>query len=342
MTPLRPANPAIDELDEPRARGRKPVRGSLIWWLRFLGLVAFVVVLSRLSPAAPNMQLTRLDPRWLGLCMLLTIIQLVLDAFVWQQLLAIQRLRHPFPKTLISYLASQYLGSVTPGHVGEFLAAGYISSETGITFGYALSSVVMKKLLHWAAMIGFGIWALPLLVELTVKQGAQRMLLLSIAALALLSAGIAMWVVSLRRLAHKWQRLSPWQIDTAEFWFGMRRLLCPQLAGVLAVSAVSFSLLFFQLDAALRALGIILPITLVGQVVALSRMGARLAPFSVFGWGSKDAGVIALLSQHGIDPAVGLMATLLLLVTSYLVTLLLSGLCWWMKPLILHRAGRSR
>lgn len=332
----------IEEFDAPRLRGRKPVRGSLVWWLRFLGLVAFVVVLLRLSPGTPNVQLTKLDPRWLGLCMLLTIAQLVLDAFAWQWLLRMQRLRHSFPKTLVSYLASQYLGSVTPGHVGEFLAAGYVSSETGITFGYALSSVVMRKLLHWIAMLGFGIWALPLLVELSVRQGAQRMALLSVLAVVLLSAGIAVWVVSLHRLARKWQRLSPWQVDLAEFWFGMRRLTSPQLIWALAISAVSFSLLFLQLDAALRALGLLLPLAVVGRVVALSRIGARLAPFSIFGWGSKDAGVIALLSQHGIDPAVGLTVTLLLLVASYLVTLLLSGFCWWIKPLILQRAAPSR
>lgn len=271
--------------------------------------------------------------------MLLTMVQLLLDAFVWHSLLVIQRLRHPFPKTIVSYLASQYLGSVTPGHVGEFLAAGYVSSETGITVGYALSSVVMKKILHWAVMIGFGIWALPLLVEVTVKQGAQKMGLLSLAALVLLSAGISVWVISLRKLAKKWQRLSPWRINLEEFWSGMRQLFSPALVIPVLVAAVSFGMLFLQLSAALRALGIVLPLSVVGRIVALSRFGARLAPFSIFGWGSKDAAVVALLSQHAVSPALGLTVTLLLLVSSYLLTLLLSGLCWWIKPLILQRSS---
>ena len=46
---------------------RKPVRGSLVWWLRFLGIVAFLVILSRLPSAQHEMQLARLDLRWLGL-----------------------------------------------------------------------------------------------------------------------------------------------------------------------------------------------------------------------------------------------------------------------------------
>ena len=49
--------------------------------------------------------------------------------------------------------------------------------------------------------------------------------------------------------------------------------------------------------------------------------------------------MIILLSQQGIDFTVGLTATLLFLVCSYLVTLLLSGLCWWMKPLVVRRAA---
>ncbi len=321
---------------------RKPVRGSPIWWLRFIGLLAFLVVLWRLSSGPQNVQLTRFDPRWLGWCMTLTVGQLLLEAFVWQWLLRLQRIRQPYPKTLVNFLASQYLGTVTPGHVGEFLAAGYVSMETGITFGYALSSVVMKKVLSWTAMLGFGIWAVPLLAQFTVKQGAQRVALLGLLALVLLSAGIALWVVSLRRLARKWQRLSPWQIDMTEFRSGIRQLLSPKLLAPLAVTALAFSLLFFQLDAVLRSLGLTLGMPLVAQIVALSRVGGRVAPFSVFGWGSKDAAVIALLSQQGIDPSVGLTATLLLLVSSYLVTLLLSGLCWWIKPLVVPHAGESR
>jgi uncharacterized membrane protein YbhN (UPF0104 family) len=96
-----------------------------------------------------------------------------------------------------------------------------------------------------------------------------------------------------------------------------------------------------QLYAVLHALGIDLPFVLVAKIVALSRIVARAIPISVVGFGSKDAAVIGLLAQHGIDPAVGLTATLLWLVCSYLVTLLLSGLCWWIKPLVIRRPAAS-
>src|SRR3989338_9750507 len=87
---------------------RKPIRGSLVWWLRFSGIVAFFVVLMRLPNKSQNVELFHLDMRWLGLCMLLTILQLLLEAFVWHLLLSMQRIRHPYPKTLLVYLASQY------------------------------------------------------------------------------------------------------------------------------------------------------------------------------------------------------------------------------------------
>lgn len=322
----------------PAVQYRKPIRGSLVWWLRCLGLLAFLVVLLRLTPGSNHVELSRFDPRWLGVCMLLTILHLVLEVCTWQWLLSMQGISSPYPKTLTNYLASQYLGSVTPGHVGEFLASGYVSMDTGITVGYALSSIVMKKILNWVAMIGFGLMALPLLAEVTLKQGAQKFLLLGILALVILAGGIAVWVLSLRRLAKKWEKLSPWQIDMTEFWSGMRQLTVPQLAIGLAIAAVAFSVLFFQLDAVLRSLGIALPFVLVAQVVALSRIGGRTVPFSVFGWGSKDVAMIILLGSLGIAESIGLTVTLLLLVSSYLLTLLLSGLCWWLKPLVVPRA----
>lgn len=324
----------------PTVRDRKPVRGSLVWWLRFLGIAAFLIVLLRL-PTSQEVQLSRIDLRWLGLCMLLTILQLLLETLMWQWLLSRQRIRHPYPKTLVVYLASQYLGLVTPGHVGEYLAAGYISMETGITFGYALSSVVMKKILHWIVVVSWGIWGLQLLASIPLSQGLRWAVWASLLVLIVLSSAIALWVISLRRLARKWERLSPWQVDMTEFWAGVRRLISLQLIVPLAIGALAFSVLFLQLDAVLRSLGVLLPLTLVGKIVAFSRIVARVVPISVVGFGSKDAAVIGLLARQGIDPAVGLTATLLLLVCSYLVTLLLSGLCWWIKPLVVRRVAPS-
>ncbi len=269
--------------------------------------------------------------------MLLTIGQLLLDAFVWQWLLSIQRIRYPYPKTVLVYLASQYLGLVTPGHVGEFLAAGYISVDTGITIGYALSSVVMKKLLNWIVIVGFGLWGLQLLVKFPFIQGVQWVVFMSVVIFVVLACGIGLWVVSLRRLTRKWEKLSPWQVDMTEFWSGMRHLLSWRLPVSLGMAALAFMVLWVQLDAILRALGIHLSLLLVGKVVSFSRIVARLIPISVVGFGSKDAAVIGMLAQHGIDPAVGLTATLLFLVCSYLVTLLLSALSWWAKPLIIRR-----
>ena len=325
----------------PSFQYRKPVSGSLVWWLRFLGVVAFLIILMRL-PKSQEAQLSHIDLRWLGFCMFLTMVQLLLEAFAWQWLLSMQRIRHPYPKTLLAYLASQYLGLVTPGHVGEYLAAGYISMETGITFGYALSGVVMKKMLTWVTIASFGIWGLQLLAASPFSQRVEWALWATIIVLIVLSGAIALWIVSLRRLARKWAKLSPWKVEPTEFWAGMRQLFSFRLLAPLGVVAVAFSLIFLQLQMVLQALGIRLSLVLVAKIVAFSRIIARVVPFSVVGFGSKDAAVIGLLAQQGIAPAVGLSATLLLLVCSYLVTVVLSGLCWWIKPLVVRRAAPPR
>ena len=175
-----------------------------------------------------------------------------------------------------------------------------------------------------------------------LREGVQRgAFVMSGVVLVVLSAGIALWVVSLRRLARKWEKLSPWQIDMTELWFGIRQLVSPRLVVPLVLSATAFSLLFLQLDAVLRSLGITLSFVLVAQIAAFSRIVARAIPISVVGFGSKDAALIGMLAQHGIDPAVGLTVTLLVLLCSYLVTLILSGLCWWIKPLVVRRVVSS-
>ena len=319
-------------------RSRKPVGGSLVWSLRVCGVIALVILLLLNLPKSHDVQLSHIDLRWLGWCMLLTLLQLCLEAFVWHWLLSTQGIRYVYPKTLRAYLASQYLGLVTPGHVGEFLAAGYISMETGITFGYALSSVVMKKILNWIVVVGFGLWGLQLLGQLPLLQHVRGHLFVSLAVPVILAAGIALWVVSLRKLAKKWQRLSPWQIETAELYAGLKQLLTTKLVWPLLATVVSFSLLFVQLDAVLRALGVARPFLLMAKIVSCSRIVARIVPLSVVGFGSKDLAVLGLLTQQGLTPSAGLTVTLLLLICSYLVTLLLSAICWWVKPLIVRRA----
>ncbi len=317
---------------------RKPVRGSLVWWGRFIGVTSFLVVFLVYLARSRETSFLHLSVRWVWLSAALTLVQLFLDAFVWYWLLAIQHIRYAYFKTLLAYLTSQYLGLVTPNHVGELLAAGHISVDTGITFGYGLSSVVMKKVLSIATVIGFGVWSLPLLAEMPFLQGVQAVAW-SLAVLVMFSAGISLWVVSLRRLAHKWERVSPGMIDMTEFWAGIRSLMTPRLVIPLAIAALAFSLLFVQLDFVARALGMGLPLILIAKMMALSRITGRFLPLSFFGFGSKDAILILLLVQHGMHVADAITAALLLLMCSHLVTLLLSGLCWWIKPLVIRRAA---
>ncbi|PIQ83522.1 MAG: hypothetical protein COV75_07055 [Candidatus Omnitrophica bacterium CG11_big_fil_rev_8_21_14_0_20_63_9] len=337
-----PARTVSPRIVVPAYEYRKPVRGSLVWWVRLGGIIAFIAILLWQLPRSQSVALSRIDLRWLGFCMLLTPCQLLLEALVWRSLLAMQRIRYSYPKTLLTYLASQYLGLVTPGHAGELLAAGYISMDTGITFGYALSSIVMKKVLFWITIFGFGAWGIPLLAEVTFRYGVQKLLWTGLIGLVVLAAGITLWVFSVRRLTRKWQRLSPWQVDMTEFWAGMRQLTSWRLIVPLALAALSFSLLFLQLDAALRAIGVTLAFPLVSQIMALSRVAARIVTVSVLGIGSKDAAMVLLLSGQGVPWEVGLTAALLLLLCSYVVTLLLSGICWWIKPLVIPRAARSK
>lgn len=325
-----------EEWPAPQLRYRKPVRGAAIWWLRFFGVVAFLIILSRLPSAQPA-SLTHIDLRWLGLCMLFTVLQILLEALAWHLLLVRQHLKHPYRRTLVAYLASQYLGLVTPGHVGEFLAAGYISMNTGITFGYALSSVVVKKALTWAALMGFGIWGLQLLAEVPLIRDVQSVLIATVVVVVALSAGITLWALSLRRLTRKWQRLSPWQIDMADFWAGMKVLRSPGLLWPLGVAALAFSTIFGQFYSIVHAQGLPITFGLAVKIAAFSRIVARAIPFSVVGYGTKDAAVIGMLTNYGVDPAVAVTTTLLYLVCSYLLTLLLSGLCWWIKPLRISR-----
>ncbi len=103
------------------------------------------------------------------------------------------------------------------------------------------------------------------------------------------------------------------------------------------MAALAFSLFFIEMDAVLRGMGLNPAGLPVGQIMSLSQFAARLVPVSVAGFGLKDAAVIALLTQHGLALSTAITAAVLFLVCSYLPMLLLNGVCWWIKPLIVYR-----
>ncbi len=176
-----------------------------------------------------------------------------------------------------------------------------------------------------------------MLVGVPILHSVKKVVWIGVAVTAVLATGITLWVVSLRRLARKWERLSPWQIDMTELWAGMRQLASLKLLPPLCLAAISFSVLFLQMDAILRAMGVVLPLVTVSKIMGLSRIAARIIPMSMVGLGSKDAALILLLTRQGFDSAVGVAAALFFYMCSYLVTLLLAGACWWIKPLIVRR-----
>ena len=49
------AVPASSQLmSSTSVQGRRPIRGSLVWWLRFLGVAAFIAILLRLPGPTPD------------------------------------------------------------------------------------------------------------------------------------------------------------------------------------------------------------------------------------------------------------------------------------------------
>jgi uncharacterized protein (TIRG00374 family) len=241
-------------------------------------------------------------------------------------------IRYPFGAHQ-AYFASMFLGFLTPGRLGEFVKAWYVSQACKVSSGLAFSSVLADRLfdLYIVLMVGCaavaGVYAQ---VQLWIVLGSLVILL----AFFLLVVLDERWFFGLRRLVSvsKWVEQTffkpgGWLEDIQRYGITWRGLLVAALLTTLA-----YALYFGQCYLLSQALGLSLTVTQATYAVALGGL-VTLLPVSISGLGTREAVIIAYLGRWEISSEAALSFSLLVFASSYLVGGLLGALAWWRRPL---------
>lgn len=94
---------------------------------RFIGIAVLLCILSRIDIArvAADLSRTRIPLFLLALCVLVPVI--FLKAVRWNALLRFQRISLGMGDAFLIYWAGVFLGSVTPGRLGDFAKIAYVA-----------------------------------------------------------------------------------------------------------------------------------------------------------------------------------------------------------------------
>jgi uncharacterized protein (TIRG00374 family) len=115
--------------------------------LRLLGPLLLVVVIARMDdPAALWRAVASAAPAPLCLALALNLVNIVLKVARWDVLLRTRGIVYPWRRACAAFLASMFLGMLTPGRVGDALRAQYLRHDLGVPYAEGFASVVMDRL----------------------------------------------------------------------------------------------------------------------------------------------------------------------------------------------------
>ena len=317
----------------------------LLPWL----IGAALLALSIRAVSIPDLlaTLARLRPWQLAVLAVVNAVVLATITGRWWILLWGVGYRLPF-RPLFGYrLAAFGLSYFTPGpHVGgELLQVLMVEREHGVARSDALAAVALDKGIEFTVNLTILLLGIAAVLQWRiVPQDAGRQALgLAVALLALPTTYLGATAFGfypgtrvLEPLARRWSRLLPTALTVADseqrVGIYLRRAPRPFLAAVV-VTLIGWIALIAEYWLMIHFLGV--DLTLPQLVTALTAARISILLFLPAGLGALEASQATAFGLLGLDPAVGLSASLLIRLRDTLLGLL--GLWWWGGGRVLGR-----
>jgi glycosyltransferase 2 family protein len=278
------------------------MRKKALQLLKLIGIVLFLLILSRLDRGMLVAQLRAAHGTLIAIGCVFLILSFLCKALRWHTLVRRTPYQPALQESWRVYMIGVFLGAITPAKIGElgrvtFLKQRGVSTGTGLLVAIAdrAYDIIVIALL---ASIGVG-----------VLFGWQW------TALCLLGGGVLFLLVTLVAMQRK--RVPLGEL-TRVLWSGQLQF---QLFGYTILSWV----LYFTW-AALLARSLDIPIALPQLVSAFTVTGiVAMLPIAPSGLGTRDAALLTLLAPYGVAPAQAVALALLMFAT----TIALSGIGGW-------------
>lgn len=322
---------------------------SLLTW--FLGALLLYLVIRSVSFADVTATLRQL--RWWQLFVLVVVNALVLVTITgrWWILLRGAGHRVPFASLFAYRLAAFGLSYFTPGpHVGgEMLQVFMVEREQGVPRTDALAAVVLDKAIEFSINLSFLFLGIAAVLQWRIvprESGQQALglaaalLVIPVLYLATTARGFYAGTRLLRPLARRWPRLLPAAatVEESEAQVGRYFRRAPRaFAAAVAVTLFGWAALIAEYWLMVSFLGVNL--TLPQLIGALTAARISILLFIPAGLGALEASQATAFGLLGLDPAVGLSASLLIRIRDTSLGLL--GLWWWSGHRLLSRRRAS-
>lgn len=289
--------------------------------------------LAAVNIGAVKDRLGQIDPRWIGLGLLLLLVQVFVLAVRWRLIVIRCGANLPLPQAFRFSMIAVFFNQTLPSSVGGDAIRIWLVGKQA-NWRVAAYSVFLDRVIGVVALAALVIVCLPWTLEL-VRNPVGRA--------ALLLIGWGCIAAGLIFIGLAWQRLrilQRWSVTrhlAAAAAVALTILRSPRsLGAIFGLSILIHLLTALVAWCAARAVGANMPLLyslfLVPPVILVT-----VVPISIAGWGVREGAMVAAFAYAGLAQSDGLIVSLLF-GASFLVVGIIGGLVW---ILTVDRADRN-
>ena len=308
------------------------------WIFRSIGLILFIIILSKLNLTKIIALLSNINPFYLALALLLFIPLLVIKAMRWQLLMNAQNIEYSLKDSTIMYAAALYIGALTPGRIGDFIKVFYLKGD-GHPFGKSFATVLLDRLFDLTSLFLLGYAGMLLFIALFERSVIILSYIFAATALLLMfflykkdfSMGVLEYISS-HFIPERYRENA--KTGFSDLYNGIKTLNPSQLAVATFMTFFAWVIYFVMMYLFALSIDIDIPFLYLATCVSISAV-ITLIPISISGIGTRDATLIILFSYLGLSKESAIAFSMLILFM-YAVNGFIGLIAWLKKPISIN------
>lgn len=312
---------------------------SIFFYLKkysyLLGIFLFIIILAKTDFKSILVNIKNVKFSYLAFAALFSFPALLAKSYCWNYLKKIQNINYKLKDSFLMYGVGLYIGSVTPGRVGELSRALYLKKD-GHSFGKSLVSLILDRLsdvifllifLFFGSLFVFDFFYQQILIFIITIVLLIFLFFLNIKSNLIKSLLKKIFYII---IPNKYQK--SWKLNLRDFINNIRIYKFRNYLIVFLITAFSWFLSYIQIFIIAKSAGIINVPFLYLSVIFTIISFINLIPISILGIGTREAALIFFLSPFLIfKEQIIVFASLILII--YLFNTLIGFVCWLIKPI---------
>ena len=300
----------------------------------FLGIFLFVIILAKTDLNGILVNIKNVKFSYLVFAALFSFPAIFVKSYCWNYLKKRQNINYSLKDSFLMYGVGLYIGSVTPGRVGEVSRALYLKKD-GYSFGKSMVSLVIDRFFDVIFLLVFLLFGLLFFFESFNKQILFFLVIIMLLILFFFMNLKSNLIKSLLKklfyiiVSNKHQK--SWKVNLQDFIDDIEIYKFRNYLVVFFLTAFSWLFSYIQIFITAKSIGIVNVPFLYLSVIFTIISFINLIPISILGIGTRETALIFFLSPFLILKEQIIVFSSLILVM-YLFNTLIGLICWLIKP----------